>query len=197
VTFERNQTHVADGVLKFAAPFWGKPRWAALFAAIGRQIQEVEDVAWNVIVSRFLSNATGAQLRMLGRLVGQIDPGLGEEIFRNLIRVRIRINRSDGARNDVLEVLQLLGIPLAQRTVTNSFPAKIKVDLSGVLPLPLALLTQLLNDTLSAGVGCVVVYAPTDEGFSFSDNTGVPGPDQAWSDNSGVPGSGWATVSQV
>jgi len=196
MTFERNSTHAQDGVLKFAAPFWGKPRWAALFVAIARQVQDVEDAICASITQRLLANATGAQLAVLGRLVGQLDPGLGEEVFRTLIRVRIRINRSDGARNDVLEVLQLLGIPLAQRTVTPSYPAKIRVDLTGTLPLPIGLLTQLLNDTCSAGVGCIVVWEPTGgSGFSFSNNTTVPGLNQACA-NLGV-GPARASVSQV
>jgi hypothetical protein len=198
MTFTRNQTHVQDGILKFAAPFWGKPRWASLFVAIGRQIQELEDAACDVIEKRMLANATGAMLRVLGGIVGQIDPGLGEEVFRNLIRVRIRINRSNGKRNDVIEVLQLLGVPLNQRVISNEYPAKIRVDFTGVLPLPVELLTRLLNDTCSAGVGCIVVYtpaAPAERGFSFSNNTTVPSVNDAFADQ-GV-GVAWASVFQV
>lgn len=198
MTFEHNPNHAANGIMKFAAPFWGKPRWAALFVAIAREIQELEDVTRDVIVKRFLANATGAQLRVLGGIVGQLDPGLGEEVFRNLIRVRIRINRSKGGRNDVIEVLQLLGVPLAQRTITSSYPAKIRVDFTGTLPLPIELLTQLLNDTCSGGVGCIVVYVPDgvgDVGFSFSNNTATPGASDAWANQD--TGPAWASVYQV
>jgi hypothetical protein len=194
MSYARNATHVADGVLKFAAPFWGKPRWAALFAAIGRQVQDVEDAINNMITARFLANATGAQLRVLGGLVGQVDPGLGEEVFRSLIRVRIRINRSKGGRNDVIAVLQLLGIPLAQRTIANVYPAKIRVDFTGALPLPIGILTSLLNDTCSAGVGCVVVHAPSGTPFAFSNATATPGKMFA---NQATGGTKWPSVSQV
>jgi hypothetical protein len=198
VTIERNQTHAQDGVLKFAAPFWGKPRWAALFVAIAREIQELEDTFFDIVESRFLDNATGPRLAMLGALVGQTDPGLGEDTFRALIRVRIRINRSKGTRDDVIEVLQLLGIPLANRSLTNSYPAKMQLQLSGALPLPIDLLTNLLNDTTSGGVGVFVLYEPTVGaiGFSFSNNASVADTSDAWADGSAA-GVNWAAAYQV
>jgi hypothetical protein len=196
VTFTKNETHVADGLLKFAAPFWGKPRWASLYKAFGLQIQELENVAWDVIESRMLSNANAARLKVLGALVGQHDPGLGIEVFRNLIRVRIRVNRSEGRLGDVIEVLQLLGIPRSNRTITPVYPAKIRVDLSGTMPLPMAPLSQILNDTTAAGVGVIVTWPYAAPGFSFSDNTSVPGPGQVWTDNTytRIDGNGWTSA---
>ncbi len=198
MTFAPNETHAQDAVQKLAAPFWGKPRWAALLTSFTREVQEIENAARDMLAKRTLAIATGVRLAVLGKLVGQIDPGLGEEVFRTLIRVRIRINRSNGSRNDVIEVLQLLGIPLAQRQITNSYPAKIRVDLTGALPLPIELLTQLLNDTCSAGVGCIVVFNPDGvgaKGFCFSNNTTTPGVNDAWA-NQGT-GAPRASVFQV
>ncbi len=196
MTFEHNPNHVNNGLLKFAGPFWGKPRWAALYAAFGREVQELEDAAVDVITSLFLDNATGARLAMLGKIVGQLDPGLGEAIFKLLIRVRIRINRSEGSRDDVIEVLQLLGIPKAQRTIANDFPAKIRVTLTGTLPLPIELLTQLINQTLSAGVGANVIWAGTGAFFAFTNATVTAGANNLWG-NEATSGTPWAAVYQV
>lgn len=200
MTFGRNPNHSEHGVLKFAAPFWGKPRWAALFVAIGRQIQEVEDALCAVIDSRALDNATGAQLALLGKLVGQADPGLGEAVFKNLIRVRIRINRSEGGRDDLIEVLQLLGIPLAQRTITDSPPAKLLVKFTGVLPLPIVLLTQLMNDTVAGGVGVVVLYEPGAsalDGFAYTNASLSGGVNDVFSNNTIAGAGSWSGVFQV
>lgn len=196
MTFTRNLHHAEDGILKFAAPFWGKPRWAALFVAIARQIQELEDAACDVIEKRMLANATSAQLAVLGGLVGQTDPGLGEETFRMLIRVRIRINRSEGRRDDLIEVLQLLGIPMAQRTLlVDSPPAKYRLHLTGTLPLPIGLLSDLLNQTVSGGVGVAVTWPFYSPGFSYSNNTSVPALGQTWPNNSGSGSSAMSLAS--
>lgn len=165
MTFKKNANHIAEGLLKFAAPFWGKPRWAALFVAIAREIQELENMFWDVISKRMLDNATGAQLRVLGRIVGQADPGLGEDVFRMLIRVRIRINRSVGLLRDLLEVLQLMGV---EGTVAPAWPAKVRLD-CGAIPLPPDLFRALLEETLAGGVGIVIVLGDED-GFEFQDD---------------------------
>jgi hypothetical protein len=193
MSLEINNNHAADGLLKFAAPFWGKPRWAALYVAIARQIQEVEAMLFDVIEKRMLDNATGAQLRVLGRLVGQTDPGLGEAVFKSLIRVRIRINRSLGRRKDLLEVLQLLGIPASQRQLTPSYPAKTRLDLWGTLPLPLELMLPLLQDVMAAGVGLIVLYTDGVDAFAFSDDTAVVSSSTEWADEA-VGGDVWAAV---
>jgi hypothetical protein len=189
LTLERNPNHAEEGVLKFAAPFWGKPRWAALFVAIARQIQELENVFWDILEKRMLDNATGAQLAVLGRLVGQLDPGLGEEVFRTLIRVRIRINRSNGGWNDLINVLQLLGIPKEARKLTTVGSA-FRLDLYETPPLPLQVLHSNVSDALAAGVGLHVVYP--GNGFMYSDNTAtVSANAHAWPDQA-TQGTGWA-----
>jgi hypothetical protein len=164
MTLEKNADHVAEGLLKFAGPFWGKPRWAALYVAFALEIQELENVLWDILEKRLLANATGVQLRVLGKLVGQSDPGLGEDVFRLLIKVRIRINRSQGLLRDLQEVLQLLDVP---RRISGDYPAKVRVEVD-TLPLPLNLFRQLLEDTLAAGVGLVIIQGGEDY-FEFQD----------------------------
>lgn len=189
MTLEHNPNHAEHGVLKFAAPFWGKPRWAALFVAIARQIQELEDVFWDILEKRTIENATGVQLAILGKLVGQIDPGLGEDIFRNLIRVRIRINRSRATRDDLIEVLQLLGIASEDRTLA-AVGSAFRLDMYTEPPLPTALMHSVLSEALAAGVGLHIVY-PGD-GFAYSDNTAtVSAKAPAWPDQA-TAGTGWA-----
>lgn len=193
MTLEHNPNHAEHGVLKFAAPFWGKPRWAALFVAIARQIQELEDVFWDILEKRTIENATGVQLAVLGGLVGQIDPGLGEDIFRNLIRARIRINRSRATRDDLIEVLQLLGIPKGNRSLNNLPPrAAMLLEMFGTIPLKLQLLHSTLSEAMSAGVGLVALHSTTPS-FVFTNATSAPGTRGAWA-NAASGGAPWANV---
>jgi hypothetical protein len=190
MTFEKNSNYAAEGLLKFAAPFWGKPRWAALFVASAREIQELENVFFDIIESRFLDNATGPRLAMLGRIVGQTDPGLGEATFKQLIRVRIRIRRSTGRLRDVQEVLQLLNIP---RNLAPSYPAKMRLDVVDSSPLPIALLKQLIEETLAVGVGLVLVQGDED-GFAFQADSDAGTDGDFSQDNDLSVGANFTTV---
>lgn len=197
MSFERNPNHAEHGILKFAAPFWGKPRWAALFVAIARQIQDIEDAACDVIEKRMIANATGAQLQVLAKLVRQIDPGLGDEVLRNLIRVRIRVNRSLGRLADLLAVFQLLGVDKANREIVPSPPAKLEIYLSGAMPLPTDMLTDLLNEAAPAGVGVVTLHDIGGAGaFHFLDNTASGPTSGNWSDQATSSGGRWSAVNQ-
>ncbi len=193
MTFERNPQHAERGILKFAAPFWGKPRWGALFVAIARQIQELEDAAWDVLTKRMIGNATGAQLQVLAKLVGQVDPGLGDDVLRNLVRVRIRVNRSGGRRKDILAILNLLSVAKSDRTLINVYPAKMRLDLTGVAPLPVPLLHSTLSEAMSAGVGLILLHSE-EPSFVFPDYQNLPHPRGRWANNFGSSGVAWASV---
>ena len=149
MSFEKNDNHVAAAVLKLAAPFWGKPRIASIVVAIGLQLQELENVFFDIRTSRLLANATGVRLAALGRLVGQYNPGLADDEYRLLIRARIRVNRSEGLLKDLREVLALLNAPA---TITKLGNANLRVEL--LQPTAnAAIIADLLAETVAAGIG--------------------------------------------
>src|SRR5690606_5821659 len=67
--------HEGRTARQLAPPFWGKPVIAALLGAFTREIQALEDAAWNAIDIRALPNADLPRLEVLGKIVGQ--PRLG------------------------------------------------------------------------------------------------------------------------
>jgi len=103
--------HARRAILSLNPVFWGKPRIASFVWAITSEVQELEDAITSVLTLRLVDNAGDVQLAALGRLVGQANTGgFATELYRALIRAKIRTNRSHGTLRDILETLALLGL---------------------------------------------------------------------------------------
>lgn len=106
---ERVPDHARRAILSLNPVFWGKPRIASFVWALATEVQELEDATFTVIERRTVDAAGDAQLEVLGRLVRQPNTGGFEtELYRALIKARIRTNRSHGSLRDILETLRLI-----------------------------------------------------------------------------------------
>jgi hypothetical protein len=88
--------HVELGLLSLTDCYWGKPRIGAWLASYLREVQTLEDLFWEILDARELSNANLARLTVIGKLIGQARHGFDLEDFRTVIRARAIANRSDG-----------------------------------------------------------------------------------------------------
>lgn len=101
--------HARRAILSLNSEFWGKPRIMSFAWAFASEVQELEDAIYSVIRLRMVDYAFATQLNVLGRLVGQRNVGGFEtELYRALIRAKIRTNKSHGSLRDILETLALL-----------------------------------------------------------------------------------------
>lgn len=82
---------------------WG--RWVEL---LGRAAQDWENAAQTLLTSYDIENSEGAQLAMIGRIVGQEDPGLGDATYRQFLNARILANRSTGGPEEIYSVFRAL-----------------------------------------------------------------------------------------
>lgn len=157
MAFERFLNHANALVLKYAMPFWGKPKWAALGAGIGFEIQELENAIFDVIESRWLVNATGPRLRTLAKIVGQPTLAYDDTTLRKLISVRIRVNRSEGRWDDLVRIVLLWGV--ASFELSNAFPAGLRLELQDTAT-DSALLAQTIKPAVAAGVRLTILAPP-------------------------------------
>lgn len=101
--------HARRAILSLNPVFWGKPRIASFVWALTTEVQELEEAIFSVISLRLVDNAGDVQLEVLGRIVGQANVGgFDTELYRALIKAKIRTNRSHGSLRDILETLALL-----------------------------------------------------------------------------------------
>lgn len=84
-----------------------------LVRAFARQVQVAEDAIWGVIESFYLANdPVGNQLDALGSIVGVARQGANDKDYLALVRLQIRVNRSQGLAEDIIQVMTLTdGVP--------------------------------------------------------------------------------------
>lgn len=108
MTLARITDHVEQGLALLITQYRGKPRLAAWTSAYLRQVQVLEDAIYDVLIKRMIDNASGEQLDVVGRIVGEPRDDNDDANLRIFINARIRMNRSRGNSDDVLAVLQLI-----------------------------------------------------------------------------------------
>lgn len=194
LTFDAD--HRGEGLDLLIQQFRDKPRVRALLYGYLRQVQEVEDAAWAVLLSTSLDLAANAQLDGLGLLVGEPRRGRTDTEYRAAIRVRILINTSDSTHADMLAILTTyLGVASGAGTVrlAEPSPAALALDVF-VLPASATDLRVLARTIKPAGVSLDARVATTASplilGWSGGAIAGTTGTANGlgWSGNASTPG---------
>lgn len=163
----QKSTHVSQALNDLLAQFHDKPNIAALVSAFLQQVQEAEDMLFDVFTKRTLDVATGAQLDGIGDILGLPRGSLSDTDYRNRLRVQLAILSSSGTTNDLLSILVLRFGPGFQRfKITTGAVAEFVVEyVDGDYPI----LTQDAQEAASyikrakaAGVYAYFVYTPPD-----------------------------------
>jgi hypothetical protein len=142
-----------------------------LVAAFVSEIQEVEQVMYELIVSRYIGNASDAQLDQYGAAVGEPRAGLTNAEYRKFILARILTNLGEGEIPRLLEVVKT--ITSASRVkYTAAHPAHFLVEYVRGGYTSAAFRNRVKSQVLEltpAGVGFTVIEA--NEGyFGFNDD---------------------------
>jgi len=163
--------HFEQAADKLIQRYKGKPRFAALLGTYIKQVQELEDATWQVVASRDVDTADDVRLEILGRLVSQPRRGATTEQYRLYIKSKIAVNRSDGAPETLKSIARLL---LGQGTTLTEYPMwetfEVKGPIDPVIDDP-GVVTELLRDAHTAGVGFAFIAQAAADGFLFGDDT--------------------------
>jgi hypothetical protein len=162
--------HVAQGLALFIEYFQNKPNLAALTSSYLNQIQEIENVFFDVLTKRYIANAKDAQLDTLGRIVGQPRIGATDDIYRLWILARIRANVSNGRADDIIQVAQLVLQGLSF-TYDDYYPASFVVDVTEPMTVDAPSVASIIGITRGAGIGSALLFASSteDNSFTFAD----------------------------
>lgn len=191
-----NLEHKAQGLARLIAQYIGKPRLENLLCVYLNQIQDAEDALWELATERFVDTAVGAQLDVLGVIVGQERQGLSDDDYRALIRARIKANNSEGTSNDIrgVVVAALNDPPAGTVKVEELTIASFEVRLFAEVSFDEHILNGLLQDARAAGVRAILiipmtaaanvfVFAPTSADNQFDADAGF---DSATTPNTGL-----------
>lgn len=205
VAVGRNDQHANQALSNLIQFFRDKNRIAALMDSYSAQAQELEQVFWDLLTKRYLSNATGVNLEALGLIVGETRQGRLDEAYRAAIRVRVLVNRSNGRIEGLLTIAkQMLGggddvdVKLIEAHPC-AMTIRIQSELNGASALDLA---RMLRRAKAGGVRLVTIVelsvgrtfrwgnTPTSAGLTVD-----AAPSTGWGSTSD-PGAGgrWAVV---
>lgn len=102
----QNLTYLTEAQGRNLEQYKAQPRFNVLVTAFMAECQAVENALWATLVGRLINNApTGDLLAKLGKLVGQTATyGFTDAIYLLLISARIAVNRSNGLRQDMINI---------------------------------------------------------------------------------------------
>jgi hypothetical protein len=155
---EINTTHVERGTEKLLGQFQGKPRIEALLASRLRQVQALEDAAWEVAFGLNIESGIGLILDNIGKIVGRGRAGLLDADYRYALRCQVRINRAAGQDPDFYDVAALS--QMGEISIQEYPPAKFIVTM---LEAPtslgaLAVIEENFRQCRALGVGAGFAY---------------------------------------
>lgn len=138
--------------------------------------QSIEDTLQQLLTERSVDLAIGAQLDLVGKLVGESRGGLDDDTYRLYIRARIATNRSNGTIADLIKVAALIINNVAATiTVTPQYPAAVDVTIGAIATTDQVanVLVDLLNQAVSAGVRMALDTQYVDDLHTFSFGLGT------------------------
>lgn len=185
--------HVAKGIALLLQQWRTSSKLVGILATYLRIFQDLEDVTWDVINSRMLDTAVGAQLDMLGDLVGESRRGRNDIDYRAAVRLRIRVNRSQGRAVDVIDIAtQGSGAPVKYREYPESFAWEVEL----VNPPSPAAVAQALMQAKAAGSRGYVIYTSSgnlNDYFRWSSTASITA-GSVWPSATGSPVKKWSGV---
>ena len=138
-----------------------KPIIRGLFQSYLQGVQDVEDMWFQLMNERDLVSAIGAQLDILGSIVGEDRLGRDDEDYRDAIYNRIAINTSDGTPPRVTEILKLISGG-SEAKIMEYFPASVFYYSNGFLT---NAADTTMSDSTAAGVKSRVMFSQGGETF--------------------------------
>ncbi len=149
--YSLNAEHTAEAISHLIDYFRDGPRNQALLTALTDQVQEIENAQWAHHNAFDVDTATGDQLDLLGRRVGERRSDRIDDVYRTAIRVRILVNLSNGRIEELLAIAKGIS-PTATIIARESYPAGFSIELSTLGTSTFVNAYRLLKQAKPAGV---------------------------------------------
>lgn len=160
--------HGDQAVARLAQQFREGVSVPALVRIHAARLQALEDVFRDLLTKRWIDTAAGAQLDVLGKIVGQPREGRADDVYRIWLRARVRLNLGSGTPEDLLAIFSAITQGTATIVLEEQYPAAfvLKVGSTAVVdPVQLAAILRLARP---AGVQAVLESATSNDPTSFA-----------------------------
>lgn len=151
-----------------------KPTVMALLASWLSEVQQVENALWAILTQRGVANAVGAQLDVLGKLVGQPREGRSDDVYRLWVTARILVLRSSGQTEQLIAIAKkLVGAAIPIR-VDEYYPLALVLNAeAGIDPALGSQIARLLAAAKGSAVSLLFSWfsSYSSQPFTFSTTT--------------------------
>lgn len=166
--------HCADAYRLLISQYQDSPHVKALICS---EIHPADDLD-RAIVSLFhtllnIETAEGAGLDLIGTIVREKRDGRGDYLYRNALRVRVLINRSQGRPEDLIAIARLFETDTVESVhLSEVQPARMEIRIAGTPTNPPQEVNKRLRRAKAGGVSLTVMVqaypAVTGRAFRLS-----------------------------
>ncbi len=130
------------------------------------EVQEIEDVLFQLLLERTVDEAVGEQLDIIGAIVGIGREGRNNTDYRQAVLIQIQVNNTGGQESALAALLKNLVNPTTI-DIVETFPAglDVAIDATGVSASTIQLLRRAVAATVSLQFSQV---DPGETPFAFS-----------------------------
>ena len=187
----QKEDHKLEATKNILYQFKDKVVFNAIIDIIFSELNKIEDLIDNILKGRNIYNATGRQLKLIGKLVGIGNSGLNDDEYRNLIFFQIALNTSKGTPESLINNIKF--ITNSDFLQYSEGLASINVLVSGFKYI--GTFSKRLGEIAPLGVEAQLTYANKGS-FGFDNNPLVSGFGDVSNLNDTNAGK-WATVAKL
>lgn len=150
-----------------------KPRLVAGVRASACMAQWLEDIAFDLLLSNNIENATGNLLDRWGRFVGEPRGGLDDEAYRGFVSARLAANLSGGTIDELLRIIASTTAP-SKVWQEDLFPGAFALICERAQPMSDSLRARVsgfVRDLKAGGIGLTMIETTTNA-FTYDDGPG-------------------------
>ncbi len=159
--------HSDQAVALLIEQYQEKPNLEKLIRAYVDELQHIEDAIWDVLQEQTVTNATGVNLDVIGRIVGEDRHGANDDDYRVRVTARIAVNRSSGQWFDLNSVASTLFSGTEYRWI-NHKTMSLELRLDTALSERPGVEQATLEEATGAGTRLDVVYSVDAEADRFA-----------------------------
>lgn len=138
-----------------------------LISVYTTQIQELENIIYDMFLNRMIDTAVGQQLDNLGEIVGQPRLGFDDETYRVLLKFRIGVNVSQGTIEEVIQLFTLIS-GASEVHVIDEGGGSISIQYNEPLPAELEeFIFDNMDQVVAAGVRIDTFVEYSDDSFEL------------------------------
>jgi len=153
-------THSTEALARLISQFRGKPNLEAILSVVIKQVQDLENVSFELLTERYIDVAEGAQVDGFGAIVGEAREGRGDAEYKIAIKARMQLNLGNGTPEDIIQLIRGIAGDVRVR-IYEFYPAAFMaeiVDPIDPLVVDPARILGIVQAGKPAGVWCIVGF---------------------------------------